>query len=160
MLRADDYLSIGYQSPDQASPVDLFIAYYDKQTEGAGIHSPQVCIPAGGWEMSRIAETTVPVTGEDGTPTAIPVNRAIIQRGLERQLVYYWFEERGRRLTSDYAAKATTILDGVTRGRTDGALVRLITSIGSGPGAEAAADARLQAFLDDLADVLRRFVPE
>jgi exosortase D (VPLPA-CTERM-specific) len=159
VLKANDYLSIGYQSPDYAQPVDFFIAYYDKQTEGAGIHSPQVCIPAGGWEMSRIAETTVPVD-KDGTPTAIPVNRAIIQRGLERQLVYYWFEERGRRLTSDYAAKATTILDGVTRGRTDGALVRLITPIGSGPGAEAAADARLRAFLDEVADVLRRFVPE
>ena len=98
--------------------------------------------------------------GEDGLPVEIPVNRAIIQRGLERQLVYYWFEQRGRRLTSDYAAKATTILDGVTRGRTDGALVRLITPIGTGQGAEAAADARLQAFLDETTDVLPRFVPE
>jgi exosortase D (VPLPA-CTERM-specific) len=164
VLKADDYLSTGYASPEHAQPVDLFIAYYEKQTEGAGIHSPEVCIPAGGWEMSRIDETTVPVRldgGPDGgTTRAMPVNRAVIQKGLERQLVYYWFEQRGRRLTSDYAAKATTILDAITRGRTDGALVRLITPIGPGAGADAAADARLQDFLGEMAGVLPRFVPE
>jgi exosortase D (VPLPA-CTERM-specific) len=160
VLNADDYLSIGYASPEQARPVDLFIAYYEKQTEGAGIHSPEVCIPAAGWEMSRIADTTVPVRGEDGSPVGMPVNRAVIQRGLERQLVYYWFEQRGRRVTSDYMAKATTILDSITRGRSDGALVRLITPIAPGQGAEAAADARLQAFLAEMTDVLPRFVPQ
>jgi EpsI family protein len=106
--------------------------------------------------MSRITDTTVPVAGEDG----VPVNRAVIQRGLERQLVYYWFEQRGRQVTSDYMAKATTILDSITRGRSDGALVRLITPIGTAPGAEAAADARLQDFLGQMTDVLPRFVPE
>jgi exosortase D (VPLPA-CTERM-specific) len=160
VLGADDYLSIGYASAEHAQSVDLFIAYYDNQTEGEGIHSPQVCIPAGGWEMSRITDTTVTVMGKDGAPAGLPVNRAVIQRGLERQLVYYWFEQRGRRVTSDYMAKATTILDSITRGRSDGALVRLITPIGTGPGAEAAADARLQDFLGDMTDVLPRFVPE
>ena len=160
VLRADDYLSVGYASPEHARPVDLFVAYYEKQTEGSGIHSPQVCIPAAGWEMSRITDTTVPVTGPDGAPIGVPVNRAVIQRGLERQLVYYWFEQRGRRVTSDYMAKATTILDAVTRGRSDGALVRLITPIEPGQGAEAAADARLQAFLGEMTSVLPRFVPE
>ncbi len=160
VLGADDYLSIGYASAQHAQPVDLFIAYYEKQTEGSGIHSPQVCIPAGGWEMSRIDDVTVQVMGEGGLPVGMPVNRAIIQRGLERQLVYYWFEQRGRQVTSDYMAKATTILDSITRGRSDGALVRLITPIGTGAGAEAAADARLRDFLGEMTDVLPRFVPE
>jgi exosortase D (VPLPA-CTERM-specific) len=172
VLKADDYLSIGYESREHARPVDLFIAYYEKQNEGAGIHSPEVCIPGGGWEMSQIAETTVPVTLADGTDggtsggtsggtvRAMPVNRAVIQKGLERQLVYYWFEQRGRRLTSDYMAKATTILDSITRGRSDGALVRLITPIGPEAGAEAAADARLRDFLGEMAAELARFVPE
>jgi exosortase D (VPLPA-CTERM-specific) len=160
ILKADDYLSVGYASPEHAQPVDLFVAYYEKQTEGSGIHSPEVCIPAAGWEMSQITDTVVPATGGSGTPVGVPVNRAVIQRGLERQLVYYWFEQRGRRVTSDYMAKATTMLDAVTRGRSDGALVRLITAIEPGQGAEAAADARLQAFLGRMTDVLPRFVPE
>ena len=70
----------------------------------------------------------------------------MIQKGLERQLVYYWFEGRGRRLTNDFAAKFYTVADGMPRGRTDGGLVRLITPIGPGE-AEAAAEARLRRFL-------------
>ena len=65
----------------------------------------------------------------------------MIQKGLEKQLVYYWFEGRGRHMTNDFAAKFHTVADSMTRGRTDGGLVRLITPIGE--GGEAAADARL-----------------
>ena len=46
----------------------------------------------------------------------------------------------------------------MTRGRTDGGLVRLITPIGE--GGEAAADARLQRFLCAGVDRLNRFIPE
>ena len=81
----------------------------------------------------------------------------MIQKGLEKQLVYYWFEGRGRHLTSDFAAKLYTVVDGAAKGRTDGGLVRVITPIG--PGGEAAADARLQGFLAALADRLPRFIP-
>ena len=67
----------------------------------------------------------------------------MIRKGLETQLVYYWFAGRGRTLTNDFAAKFTAMADGLTRGRTDGGLVRLITPVGA--GGEAAADARLRA---------------
>lgn len=159
VLKADDYLSIAYMNPSRAEPVDLFIAYYRKQTGGAGIHSPEVCIPGGGWEMSRITSISVPVKLADGSTQSMPVNRAVIQKGLERQLVYYWFEERGRHITSDYVAKAVTVFDGITRGRTDGALVRLITPIGAREP-EAHAEARLRDFLTETVAVLPRFVPE
>ncbi|QIE57636.1 VPLPA-CTERM-specific exosortase XrtD [Pikeienuella piscinae] len=159
VLGADDYHSAAFASPDAAAPVDLFIAYYYRQTEGDGIHSPEVCIPAGGWEMSKITPAAIQVEGADGETTRFSVNRAVIQKGLSKQLVYYWFEERGRRLTSDYMAKATTVVDALTMGRTDGGLVRVITPIGRGEP-EGEADARLQAFLDDMLDVLPRFVPD
>jgi EpsI family protein len=82
----------------------------------------------------------------------------VIQQGLNKQLVYYWFENRGRRLTNDFVAKFYTVADSMTMGRTDGALVRVITPIG--PEGEAAAEARLQRFLTDAIDRLPRFVPE
>ncbi len=127
VLGANDYHIASYTSPAEAQPVDLFVAWYAKQTEGDGIHSPQGCIPVGGWEVSEWTTTTVTLaTGE-----TVPLVRAVIQKGLVRQLVYYWFEERGRRLTNDYVAKAYTVWDSVTIGRTDGALVRLVTPIGT-----------------------------
>jgi EpsI family protein len=97
-----------------------------------------------------------------GTRTGgLTLNRAVIQKGLEKQLVYYWFEGRGRHMTNDFAAKFYALSDSLTRGRTDGGLVRLITPIGTGGtgGGEAAADARLQRFLGAGIDRLDRFLP-
>lgn len=158
VLAADDYLAAIYTKKGERAPIDFYVAYYRDQSEGDGIHSPEVCIPGGGWEMSEIQATSVdiPVRGENLT---IPVNRAIIQKGLDRQLVYYWFEQRGRRMTSEYAIKYYSILDKFNRGRADGALVRVITPITPGEP-EADADARLSRFLEVGFPRLGQFVPE
>ena len=157
VLAADDYLVVDYASEATGSAINLFVAYYKSQTEGSGIHSPEVCIPAGGWEVStwRSAETGIQ------TPSGKPltVNRAIIQKGLHRQLVYYWFEQRGRHMTSDYAAKAYTVWDSMTRGRTDGALIRVVTPIEPGE-ADSVADGRLQRFLNLALKKMPTYVPQ
>lgn len=153
-LGADDTLSAWYRSPDEAEGIDLFLSYYHSQTQGAAIHSPTICLPAGGWEVSAIRPFRLDLPGI--APFA--VNRAVIQKGLDRQLVYFWFEGRGRHVTNDFAAKLYTMADSVTRGRTDGGLVRVITPIDA--AGEAAADARLQAFLGQGLGRLPRFLPE
>jgi EpsI family protein len=159
VLGDDDYLSVTYASPAVAAPVDLFVAYYDRQTEGTGIHSPEVCIPSGGWEVSDWEQTVLPVERAGGSTVPLPANRAVIRKGLQRQLVVYWFEQRGRRMTNDYLAKAATVWDALTRGRTDGALVRLITPMAPGESV-AAAEARLAAFLGVGLAELPRFIPD
>jgi exosortase D (VPLPA-CTERM-specific) len=157
VLGADDYINASFAAPGEASFVNLFVAYYDRQTEGSGIHSPAVCLPVGGWEVASITRHRV----ETGiTPYAgFEVNRTVILKGNERQLVYYWFEQRGRRMTNDYLAKASVVWDSLTRGRSDGALVRLVTPIAPGED-EAAAEARMLRFLNLALTRLPRFVPE
>lgn len=157
VLAADDYLNIGFIHNDGKLPVDLFIAYYDKLTEGGGIHSPEVCLPTGGWEMSEIKKRQLSIPTDTGNVEFV-VNRAIIQKGLHRQLVYYWFDTRGRRLTGDYETKAYTIYDALVRGRTDGALVRVVTIIPP-KVAEETADARLLEFLEDVVLDLPNYIP-
>ena len=156
ILGADDYLSAVYRNPAEAAGVDFFLSYYDRQTQGNSIHSPEVCLPGAGWEVFRIAPVTVDLPG---TRTGrVTLNRAVIQKGLDQQLVYYWFEGRGRQMTSDFAAKFLTLSDSLRTGRTDGGLVRLITPIDKdGP---AAADARLRRFLAASIDRLPRFIPD
>lgn len=157
VLGADDYINTTYAAAGDPGYVNLFVAYYQKQTEGSGIHSPQVCLPVGGWEVFSI----------DPTPVSLPgtvygdfmVNRAVIQKGLSKQLVYYWFEQRGRRMTNDYLAKVVVVWDSLTRGRTDGALVRIITPI-SPEETEAEAEARMRRFMAEALLPLPRFVPE
>jgi exosortase D (VPLPA-CTERM-specific) len=151
VLKADDYLVSTYVAPTGGNSVNLLIAYYRSQVEGAGIHSPEVCLPAGGWEVSGWAGRAVSVDG------GFTVNRAIIQKGVNRQLVYYWFEQRGRRVTSDYAAKAYTVWDSVRSGRTDGALVRVVTPI-QGSDVEGA-DTRLASFLAPVLKDMPQYVP-
>lgn len=155
VLNADDYLSIGFEAGGRAAPVDIFIAWYRDQTR-AQIHTPEVCIPAGGWEMSSI-ETEEVVVDTGRQSVTVPVNRAIIQKGIERQLVYYWFDQSGRRIASDYAAKAWLVWDALESGRTDGALVRLITPLAPGEPIEAA-EARIRDLMAETLPVLPRFI--
>lgn len=157
VLAADDYINALYVSPTEAAPVSFFSAWYGQQTEGSGIHSPEVCLPVGGWEVSSIkpAEVSFP----DTTYGTFDVNRAVIQKGFNKQLVYYWFEQRGKRMTNDYMAKIDVVYDSLTRGRSDGALVRVVTGIARGES-EADADARLRRFMADVLPKLPRYIPE
>jgi exosortase D (VPLPA-CTERM-specific) len=152
-LGADDHLLANYRSEDL--PVNLLVVYFASQEQGRSIHSPAVCIPGGGWEVSgwRKIDTGLHTSSNQ----SLQVNRAVIQKGNERQLVYYWFDQRGRALTNDYLTKAYTALDAIRRGRTDGALVRLITPI-KGTG-DQEADLRLTAFMQKFLPVIPRYVP-
>jgi exosortase D (VPLPA-CTERM-specific) len=154
VLGADDYLLAEYTKSGDEMPVNLLISYYKSQNEGSGIHSPEVCIPGGGWEVSKWEQSEVKLASQP----AFPVNRAIIQKGHNRQLVYYWFEQRGRKLTNDYIAKGFTVYDSISKGRSDGALVRVVTPMFP---KESVADAgvRLAAFLELAMADLPAFVP-
>nr|WP_233141177.1 VPLPA-CTERM-specific exosortase XrtD [Haematobacter missouriensis] len=156
VLGATDYMNAAYTAPGERDYVHFFSAYYEKQTEGSGIHSPEVCLPVGGWEIFTFQPQEVSFPGTPyGTFT---VNRAVIQKGLSKQLVYYWFEQRGKRMTNDYLAKASVVWDSLTRGRTDGALVRYVTPIGTNES-EADADARIQRLMAKSLNVLPRYIP-
>ena len=156
VLAASDYVNATYGRGD-AGYVNVFAAWYEKQTEGSGIHSPEVCLPVGGWEVFSIDPTEVTIPGTVyGTFT---LNRAVIQKGVTKQLVYYWFEQRGKRMTNDYLAKISVVWDSLTMGRSDGAMVRFVTPINPGE-TEADADARLQGFMAEMLPDMPRFIPE
>ncbi|MDE9451605.1 VPLPA-CTERM-specific exosortase XrtD [Aliiroseovarius sp. Z3] len=156
VLGATDYLSTTYAAPGSPDYINMFVAFYDKQTEGSGIHSPEVCLPVGGWEVFSLE----PVEVNPNVPAygSFHVNRSVIQKGLSKQLVYYWFEQRGKRQTNDFTAKIGVVIDSLTKGRTDGALVRYVTPIRPDE-TEADADARLIDFMTQSLPRLPRFVP-
>jgi len=157
VLGATDYINATYAAPGEAGYVNIFSAWYETLTEGAGLHSPEVCLPVGGWEVFSIDPTPVSMPGT--VYGDFNVNRAVIQKGLSKQLVYYWFEQRGKRMTNDYLVKGSVVWDSLTKGRTDGALVRFVTAIGPGE-TEADAEARMQRFMALALQRLPRFIPE
>lgn len=156
-LKLSDYVFADFMLPGAAAAVNFYVAYYDSQRKGVAIHSPRTCIPGGGWSIESLTGAAVgDVEGADGR--TLRVNRAIIAKGEQRQLVYYWFEQRGRNLTNEYLVKWYIFWDGLTRNRTDGALVRLVTPIVRAEG-EAAADRRLQVLLRGLYPRIARHLP-
>ena len=74
------------------------------------MHSPRACLPGGGWQIETFGEHQVPNVRPDGS--ALRVNRAVISMGEQRQLVYYWFAQRGRNLTNEYLVKWYIFWDG------------------------------------------------
>jgi EpsI family protein len=106
--------------------------------------------------MTDIEEVAVPV-GSSGRQQM--VNRAIIRKDEQRQLVYYWFKQRDRVLTNEYAVKWYIFKDGITRHRSDGALLRLVTPVLTTETVEQA-DARLASVLGAVAPRLADYVPD
>jgi exosortase D (VPLPA-CTERM-specific) len=155
-LGADDYHQITLRNPTAAVDVGLFMAWYRDQSRG-GVHSPEICLPSSGWEIAWLERTDI--TETMGSETPFMINRAIIERGMTRMMVYYWFQQGERRVAWDMAAKFHLMIDGIATGETDGAIVRLTTLIDGGES-DAEAEARLQDVLAELMEPLPRFIPK
>jgi EpsI family protein len=154
-LRLDDYALTDFRGPD-GQMVNFYAAYYQTQDGTRAIHSPHDCIPGGGWEITRFEERTFP---GQGSSSAFKVNRAIVQLGSHRQIVYYWFDERGRQMTSEHTARWYLFWDALTRHRTDGALIRFVAALRPGEN-EADVDARIMRLASTIQPMLGRYVPD
>jgi len=155
VLKFDDYILADF-SKDGMSPVNFYSAYYASQRKGESVHSPRSCIPGGGWRIKSLETVSVPGVRLYGSE--LRVNRVLIQRGDERQLVYYWFQQRGRNMTNEYLVKWYLFRDALMLNRSDGALVRLTTRIPTGED-PARAEGRLAGFLASLMPRLDRYIP-
>ncbi len=145
VLGVDDYLSRAYYQPNGAA-VGLYVGFYGSQRQGDTIHSPMNCLPGAGWEP--VSEGRLQIASADGKGRDIIVNRYLIQKGLDRQLVLYWYQSQGRVVASEYWSRAYLIHDAIRNNRTDGALVRVIAPIrheADGTEAEAMATAFVHA---------------
>ena len=158
VLQLDDYLLADFTDKAASTePVNLYVAYYASQRTGRAVHSPSSCLPGGGWRIEQFEQRNLPGVRPDAG--LLRVNRAVISQGTSRELVYYWFQERGRSLTSEYAVKWYLLTDAMTRDRTDGALVRLITPLRPGEDA-ASGDARLRQFSAVAVPLLHPYLPD
>jgi exosortase D (VPLPA-CTERM-specific) len=103
----------------------LYIGYHASQRQGDLIHSPKHCYPGSGWYSLEAGQQSISLTHAGNDGQVITVNRYLIQKGLEQQLVLYWYQERGRVVANEYWGKLYLVWDAFTRRRTDGALVRV-----------------------------------
>ena len=152
VLRSSDYLLRNYRGAD-GRVVNFYVGYYASQRDGATYHSPLNCLPGAGWVMNDPG--TITITPEGRTPFV--ANRYLIQNGLHKELLIYWYQGRGRAIASEYWGKVYTVVDSIRLRRSDAAMIRIMVPI---DGSESRA---LQSAIDLAAHssaILPEFVPD
>lgn len=152
VLGTTDYTMREYSLPD-GRIANLYVGFYASQRTGATYHSPQNCLPGAGWVLGDPG--SIDITAADGR--IFRANRYLIENGNYREVLIYWYQGRGRIEASEYNDKVNTVWDSVTRRRTDGAMVRVMTSVGNDESSAVKAAVDLAARLEGQ---LAPFVPE
>jgi EpsI family protein len=160
ILGVDDYITRTYVR--DRSPIGLYVGYHTSQRQGDTIHSPLNCIPGAGWQPVDVGRAVIPVKGAPGATdatTPVEVNRVLIAKGLDKQLVLYWYQSHRRVVAGEYQAKIYTVLDAVRYNRTDAALVRVIVPVDESDVLALDAERRGTAFVQELFPLLGPHLP-
>ncbi len=159
VLGVTDYLTRTFRANGLAA--SLYIGYWASQKQGDSIHSPLNCLPGAGWEPLSKTTVEVPVADGDGPSPArsIAVNRYVVQKGLDRELVLYWYQSHGRVVANEYLSKMYLVADAIRTNRTDAALVRVIVHIGNQDGGETLAEREGMRFIASLFPTLSTYLP-
>ena len=154
-LKFEDYVLTDFKNTDNKT-VNFYVAYYGSQRKGESAHSPRSCIPGGGWKIEDLSRYEVEGVRVNGNP--LNVNRTVISLGDNKQLVYYWFQQRGRVITNEYLVKWYLFWDALTKNRTDGALVRITGYVAPGEDIRDT-DALLGDFIKTVNPYLEEYIP-
>jgi EpsI family protein len=125
ILGVEDYILANYHDRS-GNLVNLYVGFYQSQSEGDLIHSPKNCMPGAGWNIVNTGIETIKI---NDAKKPIKVIKLDLQKDGERQIVLYWFQSRGRIIASEYMQKIWLIVDSITKHRTDGSFVRLISPV-------------------------------
>jgi EpsI family protein len=155
VLGADDLLNRTYYAPGEPA-VSLYVGYYRSQREGDTIHSPMNCLPGAGWLPVEQERAAVQIPGRT---TPIVLNRFVIRKGTERQVVLYWYQSHGRVVASEYWSKMYLVFDAVRSHRSDAALVRVISPVLPDEDGTSAAVRRVTEFVQALFAPLEGHLP-
>lgn len=159
VLGVDDYLTRVYFTPDRKEGAGLYIGYYQSQRQGDTMHSPLNCLPGAGWEPVSSRRITLDAQVSPGQPRPIEINRYVIRKGLDRQLVLYWYQAHDRVVASEYWGKFYLVADAVRMNRTDGAMIRVIVPVGPNDSGEEQAEATAARFVKSIFPYLNNHLP-
>lgn len=154
-LWADDYLNATFYKADTSHTIHVLIPFYAFQGTRHTAHAPQSCLLGSGWSLVSSARSAVRISnGRD-----IPIMLMNLEKGDQKILGSYFFLQRGRIIVNPWMNKVYLLWDALTRGRTDGALVRVELLLAD---SQSSAEARqeLYAFIGRLWPLLSAYVPD
>jgi EpsI family protein len=123
VLRADFNLKRAYRGPS-GELVWLYVGYYGTSRGGRPEHTPRGCYTGAGW---GIAESRVVVVDPNG---GLRVQEYLVERGSERRLVHYWYRSHRRTgMVGGLDQNVDRVVGRLMDGRSDGALIRISTTL-------------------------------
>lgn len=141
-----------YRSESRLNPV-LFIGYFEDQKYGSQIHSPRHCLPGSGWGILSQRTEEIEINGQKQA-----LNRVIIGAREDRQLMYYWFETRTGKITSEFMLKLNLFFNALFMRPTDAAFIRLTVDLPRGTF-EKQGEEILHSYLIDFYDSIEKSLP-
>jgi len=154
MLGMEDHLLRRY-SNGRDPDIWVYVGYYESQTKDDIIHTPKNCLPASGW--TPISNSRERIHFTKGPIRIAEVKKYLVQKGVEKDIVVYWYHSRGRVVANEYLARLYLIWDSITKKRSDGALVRVYCS--ADPD-EISAWRHLVSFVHEFLPVLYEHLPD
>ena len=153
MLSPDDVLNRRYFNPASGEGLQLFVAYYKTQLRAKNAHDPKVCLPGSGWNPQL---SDVLTRQFDPRTPAATINRYVVAKGNQQNVVLYWYQTHRRALAQEQALRFYRMVDTIRDNRTDMALVRIIIPVADGK-VEEATEKGLSAVRELYPHLLRQF---
>ena len=152
VLKVKDYIVRRYVDSAGRS-LWLYVGYWDSQRKGVMPHSPRNCLPGSGWEPLEASRLDIAVAG---LPDPLTVNRFVIQKERDQQVVLYWYVAQGRPVVGEVEARVAMMRSAMFRNRTDGALVRVSSAV---HGSIAETTDRLVQYVQTVYPLLDAYLP-
>jgi EpsI family protein len=122
VLNLDDYVNNHFSNGNAI--VSLYIGYYRTSKKVAAAHSPLVCFPGQGWDLSDFEEKSLKVGNH-----MINLMRIIASTPQRKELLIYWFQAYEKTSSGTFYQKINTLLSKFIDGREDNAFVRVTVPI-------------------------------
>ena len=154
LLGVDDYIQYNYLD-ESGDRINFYVGFYKAVGVTGSYHSPKNCLPGGGWGIATIKKVNLePGAGER---KKIEISEMLIRNGSDYQVVLYWYQNRGRIISSEYMEKVYLVLDAIFKGRRDGAFVRIMSVARHGD--IEATEHRVKKFAETVMPLLEQYLP-
>jgi len=152
VLNADGNVLRNYRSQD-GRVINLYIGYYGTAKGGRAKSAPQYCYTGQGWSIERWDKVSIdpPGTGK------VQINRMIVKKRAERQLVYFWHQSEATVMRTGWEQNLYKFKHRLLYNRNDGAFVRVSMTLPEGKREET--EQRAREFSRAVVPLLSQFWP-
>lgn len=149
-LELDDYVNRSFSHGQDV--LSLYIGFYATQKKVGAAHSPLVCFPGQGWNLSDVGDLKIQAGGD-----TINLASMVIGKGEEQQLVLYWFQAYDQTSPGTFMQKVYLLRAKFLHTREDNAFLRIMVPFGRERTQEQAKKIGVQ-FIRDFYPVFKKYV--